>query len=172
MEKRRKIEQIGDVSQEHQQNKWAKLASLIGDKLAAPLYKIKDLSESSSPYPLILLSVILMAFSLSIYLLLFRNQSILNFGFVQAFISMVITYFLCRKMSILPYLISEKNQKYLKISSAILVAGIICLVQSWNCWPKKNTLFVLSFLPILEWGFEVLNSSRRTTYGLDGQIRT
>ena len=47
--------------------------SKIGDKFVSPLFKIKGLSESSSPYPLILLSIILLSISLSSYLLLFGN---------------------------------------------------------------------------------------------------
>jgi hypothetical protein len=49
---------------------------------------------------------------------------------------------------------------------------MLSLIYSWNSWPKKNTLFVLSFLPVIEWGFELISSGKRTTFGLDGRSRT
>lgn len=82
--KRQELEMMEDVMNSHVEppSKLSKILSEIGDKFVDPLFKIKGLSESSSPYPLILLSIILLSISLSSYLLLFGDQSILNFGFM------------------------------------------------------------------------------------------
>lgn len=54
----------------------------LGNKLIEPLYKIKDLSEASSPYLLIVLTVLLLSVTFISYLLIFRDQGFMNFAFM------------------------------------------------------------------------------------------
>lgn len=109
-------------------SKMSQFLDQVGNKLVGPLFKIKGLSESSSPYPLVLLSIILLSISLSAYLLLFREQSFLNFGFMQLFTGLILSYVLCRKLNLRPYLTQQKSQKELKISTFLLLIGMLSLI--------------------------------------------
>jgi len=71
----------------------------------------------------------------------------------------------------LPYLTDSESQFELKISAVLIQVCLVCFVQSWNYWPKKNTIFIFSFFPVVEWCFEILKSGRRMKYGLDNRVR-
>lgn len=108
--------------------RWENLTDKIGRKLIEPLYKIKDISEASSPYLLIVLTVLLLCVPMISYLVVFRDQGFMNFAFMQAFACMMISYGLCRQLTILPYLTDPDQQFELKVSAVLIQVCLICFV--------------------------------------------
>lgn len=159
--------QIERMIEPEAKTRFEEFTNNLGDRLVQPLFKIKELSEASNPYILIVMSIILLSIPTASYIVLFKDQGFMNFAFMQTFACLVISYGLCRQLTILPYLIDPESQWHLKTSSVLVLISLLCLVQSWNYWPRKNSLFFFTLFPTIEWCFEIQKSGRRVAYGLD-----
>ena len=97
--------------------------------------------------------------ALGLYLAIFTSHNPMNILFMVQFISFSLSYFMCRRLDVTPYVDSERPQYYLKISALLLQFGVVTFVICLKYLQISDALFIFSLFPLAEQAVDMLKQS-------------